>query len=339
MTNPTCKPKMTETRIVPPDDDNLAEAARLLQQGQVVAFATETVYGLGANARDDGACRAIYQAKDRPDFNPLIVHFSTLQQVAREVFFPPLAQKLAAAFWPGPLTLVLPVKPDCRLSKICRPGVETQAVRIPAHPLALALLKASGLPLAAPSANRSGTLSPTKATHVLDSLRGRIPLILDGGACAEGLESTVLDLSNAPVILRAGAITRRAIEDVLGRPIRTAPSLLEERADHPTLRSPGLLKKHYAPRTPLRLEARDVAPDEALLAFGPTPPDGGVTTLNLSPAGDLQEAAHRLFDSLHSLDKTKNIRAIAVMPIPKKGLGLAINDRLRRAALTTDLPT
>ncbi len=331
---------MTDTRIVLPDDKSLAQAVRLLQQGQVVAFATETVYGLGANARDDGACRALYEAKDRPDFNPLIVHFSTVQQVEREVFFPPLAQKLAAAFWPGPLTLVLPIKPDCGLSKICRPGLETQAVRIPAHPLALALLKACGLPLAAPSANRSGTLSPTRATHVLDSLEGRIPLILDGGACPEGIESTVLDLSNAPLILRAGAIARRAIEEVLGRPVRTAPSLLEERADKTPsgLPSPGLLKKHYAPRTPLRLEARDVAPDEALLAFGPTPPEGGVTTLNLSPTGDLQEAAQRLFDNLHTLDKTKNIRAIAVMPIPKKGPGLAINDRLHRAAMTTGQP-
>ncbi|WP_343559742.1 L-threonylcarbamoyladenylate synthase [Kiloniella sp. b19] len=327
---------MIETRIAQPGDTALEEATSLLRDGQTVAFPTETVYGLGANACDDEACKRIYQAKGRPGFNPLIVHFASAEQAEKEVVFSSPARKLARAFWPGPMTLVLQKRQDCRLSDICSPGLETQAVRVPAHPLAQRLLKSCALPLAAPSANASGKISPTKAEHVFASLNGRIPLILDGGACQDGLESTVIDLSDetTPVILRPGTLPAEEIEAVLGMPVGKSASLMEQKAEQDAtgMASPGLLKSHYAPEKPLRLDAGEVESYEALLAFGPAPLSGAAATINLSSSGNLEEAASALFNALHELDQVRGILGIAAMPIPKEGIGLAINDRLKRAA-------
>ncbi|NIA70775.1 threonylcarbamoyl-AMP synthase [Pelagibius litoralis] len=312
------------TTIRPANDESFREAAEILRDGGLVAFPTETVYGLGADATSDNATAGIFAAKDRPRFNPLIVHFTDSAAAAREVVFDTRAREIAARFWPGPLTLVLPRRADSRLSLLCSAGLDTQAVRVPAHPVAQRLLAEAGLPLAAPSANASGRISPTQAAHVARSLDGRIPLILDGGACSVGLESTVLDLSTPkPTILRPGAVTA---EDLSGFLDLTPPP-----ANDGTLKAPGMLSSHYAPAKPLRLEATSVAADEALLAFGPQAPSGAAVTLNLSPAGDLAEAATRLFACLRELDES-DAGAIAAMPIPESGLGAAINDRLRRAA-------
>ncbi|MGF1630150.1 MAG: L-threonylcarbamoyladenylate synthase [Kiloniellaceae bacterium] len=316
--------------ILPPGDAAFARAAALLRAGGLVAFPTETVYGLGADATSDAAVAGIFAAKDRPQFNPLIVHFTDAVAAAAEVVFDDRARAVAAAFWPGPLTLVLPRRRNSRISLLCSAGLDSQAVRVPAHPVAQRLLAAAGLPLAAPSANASGRISPTEAAHVAASLGARVPLILDGGACAVGLESTVLDLSGPQsAILRPGAVTAQDLTPFLGSLVEAA-DLAETGASGP-LKAPGMLTSHYAPAHPLRLDARQAATDEALLAFGPEVPAGAAVILNLSPDGDLREAAAHLFAYLHRLDALP-VRAIAVTPIPSAGLGAAINDRLRRAA-------
>ena len=310
--------------IRPADDAALDEAARILRAGGLVAFPTETVYGLGADATDDRAVAAIFEAKGRPRFNPLIVHLPEAAAADGLVDLDDRARALAGRFWPGPLTLVLPRAAGCPVSLLASAGLDSLALRVPGHPLAEALLRRTGRPLAAPSANRAGALSPTSARHVAASLGNRVPLILDGGPCPLGLESSVIDLTGRrPVLLRPGAVTREALEAALG-PI-AGPSSDE------AIKSPGQLSSHYAPGLPLRLDATGAGPREALLGFGPKVPEGAAVTLNLSPSGDLTEAAANLFAQLHALDRP-GLEAIAVMPIPETGLGAAINDRLRRAA-------
>ena len=300
------------------------EAAALLRRGELVAFPTETVYGLGGDATDDRAVAAIFAAKGRPRFNPLIVHVAEPAEAQRLARFDTRAVLLAERFWPGPLSLVLQRAERCPVSLLASAGLDTLALRLPAHALARDLIRRAGRPLAAPSANRSGRVSPTTAAHVAAELDGRIAAILDGGPCSIGLESTVLDLSGAhPLLLRPGGLPLEALEAVLGP--------IERAAAGETPRAPGMLASHYAPALPLRLHARAVAPGEALLAFGPNPPTGAARTMNLSEAGDLVEAAANLFAALRALDQP-DYTAIAVMPIPEHGLGLAINDRLRRAA-------
>jgi L-threonylcarbamoyladenylate synthase len=316
------------TRRLPPGE--VGRAAALLREGALVAFPTETVYGLGADARNARALAAVFEAKGRPRFNPLIVHYPEAGAAFAEVAAEDRARTLAARFWPGPLTLVLPRRPGCGVDLLASAGLETLAVRVPAHPLALALLRAAGVPVAAPSANRSGAVSPTTAEHVLEGLGGRIAAVLDGGPCPVGVESTVLDLSGREaVLLRPGGVPVEAIEAAIGPVARRAVA-----AEGEGLRSPGLLASHYAPGLPVRLEAREAAQDEALLAFGPAPP-GAAVTWNLSERGDLAEAASRLFAGLRWLDAEGARRGcvrIAAMPVPRAGLGLAINDRLARAA-------
>lgn len=311
--------------ILPADERAIRAAAAHLRAGRLVAFPTETVYGLGADATDDRAVAAIFEAKGRPRFNPLIVHLPDMAAAETLVRADDRARALAARFWPGALTLVLPRREGCPVSLLCSAGLDSLAVRAPAHPVAQALLRATGRPVAAPSANRSGRVSPTTAAHVAEELGDRVAAILDGGPCALGLESTVLDLTGGqPALLRPGGVTREALEAELG-PLRHA----EPRGG--PLPSPGLLESHYAPALPLRLEAAEAAPGEALLAFGPEVPPITAPMLNLSPSGDLAEAAANLFAHLRALDRP-GLRGIAVMPIPETGLGAAINDRLRRAA-------
>ena len=289
-----------------------------------MAFPTETVYGLGAVATNDAAVARVYRAKGRPAHNPLIVHVADLAGARAIARFDERAERVAAAFWPGPLTLVLPRADGAPLSRVATAGLDTVAVRIPAHPVARALLEAVLLPLAAPSANPSGLVSPTTAAHVAADLGAAVDLVLDGGPCPVGVESSVLDLSReAPRLLRPGGLDRAALERLVGP--------LAEHADEILPRSPGQLASHYAPRLPLRLEALEVGPGEALLAFGPDPPPGGVAVRNLSPAGDPAEAARNLFAMLRELDASGAV-GIAVMPIPAEGLGEAVRDRLRRAA-------
>lgn len=289
-----------------------------------MAFPTETVYGLGAVATNDAAVARIYAAKGRPAHNPLIVHVADLAGARAIARFDDLALRLAAAFWPGPLTLVLPQAVGAPLSRLATAGLDTVGVRIPAHPIARALLEATLLPVAAPSANPSGLVSPTTAAHVAADLGSAVELVLDGGACAVGVESSVLDLSGSePRLLRPGGLDRTALERLVGH--------LVDHTEAAAPRSPGQLASHYAPRLPLRLDAGEVAAHEALLAFGPNPPEGGVAMRNLSPAGDPAEAARNLFAMLRELD-TSGATGIAVMPIPGEGLGEAVRDRLRRAA-------
>lgn len=310
------------------DSAEIDRASLHLANGALVAFPTETVYGLGANALDDTAIARIFEAKGRPRFNPLIVHVPDTSAALDHVVFDRRADAFASAFWPGPLTLVLPRRADCRLSHLVSAGLPSCAVRVPAHPLALALLEACGLPLAAPSANRSGTISPTLAAHVRASLGEKVDMVLDGGPCPLGLESTILDLSTpTATILRPGAITREALESVLEQPVFCLEPSGQDEETAP--RSPGRLLSHYAPRATVRLNARDdsIQPGELLLGFG----EGHGATLNLSPTGDLREAAANLFAALHCLDDL-GADSIAVSPIPDTGLGRAINDRLRRAA-------
>ena len=313
------------TRVLPPTADGIAEAAALLRAGRLVAFGTETVYGLGARADDPSAVAAIYAAKARPSFNPLICHYSSLAAAADDVVIGSAARKLAAAFWPGPLTLVMPSRPGARVAPAACAGLDTLAIRVPAHPAALRLLELVGIPVAAPSANRSGRVSPTTATHVLDGLDGRIDAVLDTGPCRVGLESTVVDLSGPhAALLRPGGITAERIVDVLG----TLAG-----AHGAVARSPGQLGVHYAPVLPLRVDATECCSDEALLAFGPAPP--APLVFQLSARADPDEAAARLFGGLRWLDheaKREGLRGIAAMPVPPSGLGAAINDRLRRAA-------
>lgn len=311
---------------------SLAEAARLIQAGELVAFPTETVYGLGADATNARAVAKIFEAKGRPRFNPLISHVANAAEAQRFVVWNETADRLAAKFWPGPLTLVLPRSIGSEIALLTTAGLDSVAIRVPAHPMALGLIRAAGCPIAAPSANRSGAVSPTRAEHVAESLGGRVSLILDGGPCSVGVESTVLDLTGeTPTLLRPGGATREAIEAVIG-PIALSHVLPTGNAAR---KSPGQLASHYAPSRPVRLEASSVAPDEGLLAFG-TPLPGARLTLNLSPSGDLTEAAATLFAQLRALDRPE-IARIAVMPIPHAGLGLAINDRLRRAATDDEL--
>jgi len=314
------------TRVLPADAAALDEAAALLRRGGLVAFPTETVYGLGGDAGDAAAVARIYAAKQRPDFNPLIAHLADPEEAARFGVLGATATRLARRFWPGALTLVVPRRPDCRIAELASAGLPSVALRVPSHPVAHRLLALAGVPVAAPSANRSGRVSPTAAAHVAEELDGRVDLILDGGPSELGLESTVVAcLGERAMLLRPGGVTAEAIEAELGRRL--------DRPAHDPARphGPGLLSSHYAPGLPLRLQAAAVAADEALLAFGPEVPAGALATLNLSPAGDLTEAAANLYAMLRALDRPP-ARAIAVMAVPGQGLGLAIADRLRRAA-------
>lgn len=293
-----------------------------------MAFPTETVYGLGAIATNDRAVAAIFSAKRRPRFNPLIVHVADRAAATSLASWNDAAERLAARFWPGPLTIVLPRAPGSPLSLLVSAVLDTVALRVPAHPLAHALLTATVLPVAAPSANPAGEVSPTSADHVAQALGDRVDLLLDGGPCPIGLESTVVDLTGAaPRLLRPGGLVRSRIEAEIG-PLGDVPGAGGEGG--PAL-SPGQQASHYAPSRPVRLDARTVAPDEALLAFGPRPPAGAAMVLNLSPDGDLEQAAAHLFAMLRALDRP-GIRAIAIMPIPRHDLGEAIHDRLVRAA-------
>jgi len=309
-----------ETIIAAADPDGIERAAALLRQGRLVAFPTETVYGLGADATNDEAVAAIYAAKNRPDFNPLIVHFTDIEAAADAVVFDDRAKRIAEAFWPGALTLVLPRKSGCRVSLLTSAGLDTLAVRVPSQPVAQALFKATARPVAAPSANRSFSVSPTTAQHVTQDLAGRINMILDGGPCPVGLESTVLDLSTPlPTLLRPGGIPTEDIEAVTG-PLAAAGKGAPK--------SPGMLSRHYAPNRPVRLNATAPRDGEAFLAFGPST---GPATMNLSENGNLGEAAASFFAMMRALDSDE-FNGIAVAPIPEEGLGRAINDRLRRAA-------
>ena len=312
------------TRVLKADGDAIAAAAACLAQGGLVAFPTETVYGLGADAGNGEAIARLYAAKGRPAFNPLIAHVADGQAARRLAVFDDAAARLAAAFWPGPLTLVLPKRPDCGVADLALAGLDSVAVRVPAHPVAAALLKAFNRPVVAPSANRSGHVSPTDAAHVLHDLRGRIDMVVDGGSCDVGVESTIVACLGEPTLLRPGGVPREDIERALGHALAVAAM-----ADDAPL-APGMLASHYAPKARLRLDAAVPRADEALLAFGPAPDFAG-TTLNLSARGDLIEAATNLFSHLRALDAC-GATAIAVMPVPHDGLGEAINDRLARAA-------
>jgi L-threonylcarbamoyladenylate synthase len=301
---------------------DIVHLAGLLQAGQLVAFPTETVYGLGADATNSEAVLGIYETKGRPRFNPLIVHCADLAMAETLAEFSPLSRRLAQ-FWPGPLTLVLPKKPGANLSDLVTAGLDTVAVRVPAHPMALELIRTAGTPLAAPSANPSGKLSPTTAEQVVKGFQGLIP-VLDGGPCTSGVESTIVAVEgDTATQLRAGALPRREIEAAIGRPLAVA-------AQATAVTAPGMLASHYAPNAKLRLDAAEPRPAEAYLAFGPEPTAVVAPLRNLSIAGDLREAARNLFSMLHELDALAD--AIAVAPIPPAGLGDAIHARLRRAA-------
>lgn len=313
---------MTETLTLPPTPDGLARAADLLHAGGLVAFPTETVYGLGGDARNDRAVAAIFAAKGRPSFNPLIVHVPDLAAARAVAVFDDRAEAVAAQFWPGPLTLVLPLREEAGISPLVTAGLATVAVRVPAHPVAQGLLRAFGGPLAAPSANPSGKVSPTRAAHVLAGLSGRIAAVVDGGACAVGVESTILGLDGPPALLRPGGVTVEALEQALGTPLAIGGSETRPNA-------PGQLASHYAPGAAVRLEVTQPAAGEVWVGFGPCPG----ATLSLSESGDLVEAAARLFHLLREADEVAGEDGrIAFAPVPETGLGRAINDRLRRAA-------
>ena len=315
------------TRVLKAQGQDLAPAieaaAACLAAGGLVAFPTETVYGLGADARNGEAIARLYAAKGRPSFNPLIAHVANADAARGLARFDAAAEALAAAFWPGPLTLVLPKRADSGVSDLALAGLNSVAVRVPAHPVARALLTAFKGPVVAPSANRSGQVSPTSAAHVLTDLRGRIDMLVDAGPCPVGVESTIVACLDEPTLLRPGGLPREAIERELGRALAVAAFA----EDAPL--APGMLSSHYAPKARLRLDAEAAGPDEALLAFGPAPAAG--VTLNLSPRGDLIEAAANLFSHLRALDAS-GAKRIAVMKVPHEGLGEAINDRLARAA-------
>ena len=312
--------KMNETETLSPTPEGLARAAQILAGQGLVAFPTETVYGLGGDARSDLAVARIFDAKGRPRFNPLIVHVPDLEAARAFATFDARAEAIARAFWPGPLTLVLPLRADSGLSPLVTADLESVAIRVPAHPVAQALLRAFGGPLAAPSANPSGRVSPTRAAHVLEGLSGRIAAVLDGGACAVGVESTILGLVGPPALLRPGGIPAEALEALLG-PLPTGGSASKPNA-------PGQLASHYAPGAAVRLNAEISDTTEVRIGFGP-----GAADLNLSPTGDLVEAAANLFHLLREADRLAGgVKSIAIAPIPEAGLGRAINDRLRRAA-------
>jgi L-threonylcarbamoyladenylate synthase len=322
-----------KTQILPTGEAAVVAAARVLAEGGLVAFPTETVYGLGADAANAAAIARLYQAKGRPAFNPLIAHVGDLAAARRIARFDATALALAEAFWPGPLTLVLLKTGDCAVADLATAGLDTIAIRLPAHPVAREILRAFGGPVVAPSANLSGHVSPTTAAHVQSDLAGRIDLIIDGGAVAVGVESTIVGCFDAPVLLRPGGLPRGEIERVLGRTLLAPPEDADSETGAPL--APGMLASHYAPRTRVRLNADRVEAGEALLAFGPTTVpgvEGAAAVMNLSARSNVDEAATRLFGYLRTLD-AKGARAIAVMPIPHHGLGEAINDRLRRAAM------
>lgn len=304
------------------DQPGIARAAHLLRQGALVALPTETVYGLGADARNARAVAGIFEAKGRPSFNPLIVHLPDVDAVRAYVHWTQTAEMLASAFWPGALTLVLPLRADSDIAPLVSAGLPTVAVRVPAHPLAQQLLREFGGPVAAPSANRSGQISPTTPEHVTQSLGTRVAAILDGGPCPVGVESSIVDATGTASLLRPGGIPVEALEQALGHP-------LEIRDGSEAISAPGQLRSHYAPAASVRLNATEWRDGEATLGFGKM-----VADLNLSPSGDLTEAAANLFGYLHALDATG--QPIAVSPIPVHGLGAAINDRLTRAAAPRD---
>lgn len=302
----------------------IAAAARILRSGGLVAFPTETVYGLGADATDDRAVARVFEAKNRPEFNPLIVHVPDIAAARLLVEWTGEAQALAERFWPGPLSLVLPRLPDCPVSGLAAAGLPTLAVRAPRGAAARALLERTGRPVAAPSANPAGAVSPTRAEHVLDALGEAVDLVLDDGPCPVGIESTVVDLcGEEPVLLRPGGLPAEEIEALTGS--------LAQAGDTGAPRSPGRLASHYAPALPLRIGGGDPEPGEALLSFGPGAPSGAASERNLSPSGDPVEAAANLFAALHELDRS-GCAGIVAMPVPETGLGRAIMDRLRRAA-------
>ncbi len=320
------------TRLRTADEAAITEAARCLAAGGLVAFPTETVYGLGADATDAVAVARLYAAKGRPAFNPLICHVPDAAAARALARLDADAERLAAAFWPGPLTLVLPKTADCPVAELATAGLDSIAMRVPRHAVAQKILQEFGKPIVAPSANRSGHVSPTTAVHVLADLRGRVDLIVDGGATPVGVESTIVACLGEPMLLRPGGVPRAAIERVLGRPLAEAHAGLSSEEEAPL--APGMLASHYAPRTRMRLNAEAVSPDEVLLGFGSAQMMGAErarTALNLSKRGDLVEAAANLFSHLRALDMA-GASAIAVMPIPDEGLGEAINDRLGRAA-------
>ena len=319
------------TRVSRADAAAVGDAVRCLKAGGLVAFPTETVYGLGADATDGRAVARLYEAKGRPAFNPLIAHVADLAAARALARFEAEAEKLAEAFWPGPLTLVLPKIAGCPVAELATAGLDSIAVRVPHHPVAQRILAAFGRPIVAPSANRSGHVSPTTAAHVESDLAGRIDLIVDGGPVEVGVESTIVGCFVEPMLLRPGGLPREEIERVLGRALLQPPSDVENDSAQPL--APGMLSSHYAPRTRVRLNATEIAPGEALLAFGPPLKDAdrAAAVMNLSESGDLNEAATHLFGYLRALD-ARMAQTIAVMPIPNHGLGEAINDRLRRAA-------
>jgi L-threonylcarbamoyladenylate synthase len=306
--------------VVPADDAAITAATQLLMAGQIVAIPTETVYGLAADAQNAEAVARIYAAKGRPDFNPLIVHVRDQKAAEKLGVFNATAQALAEAFWPGPLTLVLPLQPDAPIARAVTAGLPTIAIRCPPHPVMQALLLKSGLSLAAPSANPSGSISPTRADHVLKGLGGAVPMILDGGSCSAGLESTIVAVrDDGWQILRPGPVTSEDIENVIGyAPLAATNGFIE---------APGQMASHYAPSKPVRLNVIASEPDVYLIGFGAIAGDD-----NLSATGDLAQAAAHLFEALHTADASAAV-AIAVAPIPHEGIGIAINDRLARAAV------
>lgn len=319
---------MTTTLV---DGAAIERAARILREGGLVAFPTETVYGLGADATSAAAVEKIYRAKGRPSFNPLIAHIADLQAARREAVLPAEAVRLAEAFWPGPLTLVAPRASSGTVCGLARAGLDSVALRVPAAPVALALIRAAGRPIAAPSANRSGHVSPVTARHVLADLDGRVDLVLDGGRAERGLESTIVSfVGETPRLLRPGAVARGGIEEILGARLERARDVKEEAH----ILAPGMTASHYAPRARLRLEASDLEEDEAGLDFAGalrSRVGEGPFILDLSPRGDVEEAAANLFVHLREFDE-RGIASVAVAPIPSHGLGEAVNDRLRRAA-------
>ncbi|MDA5095463.1 L-threonylcarbamoyladenylate synthase [Aliiroseovarius sp. KMU-50] len=312
-----------KTELLVDDQAGIARAAELLRAGALVSFPTETVYGLGGDATNDRAVARIFEAKGRPSFNPLIVHLPSMEAVSDYAVLEGVAHDLAMAFWPGPLTLVLPLKPGGPLSHLVSAGLPTVAIRVPEHPLAQKLLEAAGRPVAAPSANPSGRISPSTAEHVMDGLSGKIEAVLDGGPCAVGVESTIVGIDPIPVLLRPGGLPAEALEEAIRAP-------LARRQESETINAPGQLTSHYAPNAKMRLNVETLHSTERLLGFGHVEAD-----LNLSPAGDLVEAAANLFAMLHQMD-AEGDAPIAVSPIPDHGLGRAINDRLRRAAAPRD---
>jgi L-threonylcarbamoyladenylate synthase len=325
-----------KTQILPAGEAAVAAAARVLAEGGLVAFPTETVYGLGADATNPAAVARIYQAKGRPAFNPLIAHVGDIAAARQIARLDAAATALAEAFWPGPLTLVLPKTPGCAVADLATAGLDTVAIRIPVHPVARDILRVFGGPVVAPSANISGHVSPTTAAHVQSDLAGRIDLIVDGGPVAVGVESTIVGCFDQPMLLRPGGLPRAEIERVLDRALVQPPADADSDSGQPL--APGMLASHYAPRAKVRLNAVKLEAGEALLAFGLgaiSGIDAASIVMNLSERGDLDEAAANLFGHLRALDG-KGVRTIAVMPIPNDGLGEAINDRLRRAAVGRD---